>query len=456
MKFKTKDTNYAAVVVELKTFVPLANCDNVQGTLIFGNQVIVAKTSQIGDRGLFFPLETSLSKEFLGANNLFRKTEFGNVDASKKGFFEEHGRVKAVAFRGHRSEGFFIPLDSLSPLGFKPEDFNLGDEFNSIDGKEICKKYIPRGYRSHVKGPRVKGKEPKLEDQIVPGTFLFHYDTEQLRRHLDEIKPETLLSISLKFHGTSLVVGNLPTLRNLKWYERLAQRLGIKIQKTEYGLVVSSRRVIKSVGGESKTTAGFYSEDIWSIVGEEIKDRIPKGYTIYGEIVGYTPAGSPIQKGYAYGCPQGEHKLYVYRVVHRNEDGKALELSWPQMKAFCAKWGLEPVVETFYGRAIDFVMEYHPDDSKGIGFTTSNGKIEWDSNEPFEEAFLKTLEAEYLEQMCPYNRNEVPAEGVVVRIDQLEESKAFKLKSYLFLQKETKDLDSGEADIETQEAEVEP
>lgn len=90
-----KNRNYAAVVVALQNFVDLPNCDNVKAALIFGNSVIVGKDTKTGDVGVFFPVETQLLREFLANNNLFRKPEWGNVDQEKKGFFEEHGRVKA-------------------------------------------------------------------------------------------------------------------------------------------------------------------------------------------------------------------------------------------------------------------------------------------------------------------------------------------------------------------------
>jgi hypothetical protein len=135
-----QNPNYCATVVELKHFVPLAGCDNVQGTLIFGNQVIVGKDAQPGDVGLYFPVEVALAPAFLGANNLYRKPEWGNVDPAKKGFFEEHGRVKCVKFRGHRSEGFWIPLDSLNYISPEIKRFiNIGNEFDTI---ELPKEFI--------------------------------------------------------------------------------------------------------------------------------------------------------------------------------------------------------------------------------------------------------------------------------------------------------------------------
>ena len=115
MKFeKPKNPNYAATVVKLDQFVKLDNCDNVQAAIIFSNSVIVGKNCQAGDVGLFFPVECALSHEFLSNNNLYRHSQFGNIDATKTGFFEQNRRIKAMRFRGNKSEGFWIPLSSLS------------------------------------------------------------------------------------------------------------------------------------------------------------------------------------------------------------------------------------------------------------------------------------------------------------------------------------------------------
>lgn len=52
---------------------------------------------------------------------------------------------------------------------------------------------------------------------------------------------------------------------------------------------------------------------------------------------------------------------------------------------------------------------------------------------------------------CPFCRNKVPAEGVCVRKDGLE-IEIFKLKNFRFLAHETKLLDRGEVDLETEES----
>jgi hypothetical protein len=54
--------------------------------------------------------------------------------------------------------------------------------------------------------------------------------------------------------------------------------------------------------------------------------------------------------------------------------------------------------------------------------------------------------------MCQFNKNEVPAEGIVVRVDHLTECESWKIKNFLFLEDETKLNDKGVVDLETLES----
>jgi hypothetical protein len=435
-----KNKNYCAIVVALSNFADLANCDNVKAALIFGNSVIVGKDTQAGAVGLFFPVETQLNQEFLRQNNLFRKPEWGNVDPEKKGFFEESGRVKAVKFRGHKSEGFWIPINSLAYTGIPLDTFTVGMEFDNLGNHEICQKYVPK--TSNPAGVRNKfgQKLARIEDKIVDGQFRFHIDTENLRRNVHKIQPTDWISISDKWHGTSAVFANILVQRELKWYERVLQRLGVKVQDKEYGFTWSSRRVVKGINGESKENAQhFYGTDVWADVAKKIKDLVPKGYTLYGEIVGYTADGAEIQKGYHYGCQPGTHRFLVYRATVTNPDGQVLELGWLQLKDFCAKYGLSMVPELWFGMAGEYLRPYCPPDEH-VG--------DW------QDRLLKQLEMDFVNDgLCPFNNNEVPAEGIVVKVERLGEAESYKLKNFRFLEHETKMLDKGVADTETVEAE---
>jgi len=72
---KPANANYCGTVIRISKLVPLDNCDNVVAAIIFGNSVIVGNNVKVGDLGVFFPIETQLSEEFLKENSLYRKTE---------------------------------------------------------------------------------------------------------------------------------------------------------------------------------------------------------------------------------------------------------------------------------------------------------------------------------------------------------------------------------------------
>jgi hypothetical protein len=432
-----KNPNYCATVVALKDFVDLPNCDNVKAALIFGNSVIVGKDAQASDVGLFFPVETQLSKEFLSNNNLLRKSaqtaECTNSDPAASGFFEQHGRVKAIKFRGHKSEGFFLNLNCLSYLGAYLGDFSVGVSFDAIGDHSICQKYVPK--MNPARQREARGRLPRLEDAIVENQFRFHFDTENLRRNVHKIQPEDFISISAKWHGTSVVVSKSLVKNKLAWYEKLLKKIAVRIEESSYGLVYSSRRVIKGVNGEARQVKSFYTSDVWGAVAQEVENKIPDGFTLYGEIVGYTPDGAAIQKGYHYGCVGSGHRFLVYRVTYTNPSGYVVELPWLQMQEFCQKWGLEMVKTLYYGRASEWVS-FHQGDI-----------FEW------QKELLQRLEATYVtDEMCAENGGKVPEEGIVVSVERLNSRDSYKCKNWKFLEFETKQLDTGQADIEMEQS----
>ena len=435
MKFvEPKNKNYCATITALKDFVPIPKADKIQSALIFGNNVIVSKEVKAGDIGVFFPVECQLSKEFLSSNNLYRKPEWGNVDSSKNGYFEQAGRIKCAKFLGTKSEGLWVPISALSFLSTPLSAYQIGDVFDEINGVKICEKYIPEA--TNTGGVNKFQKKASLINSIVDGQWRFHTVTENLRKNIHKIRVTDTISISDKFHGTSLIAGKPLVFRNLNWFENLLIKLGVQISETVYGLTYSSRKMIKAVNGVDRSNGlHYYSSDIWGIVAKEIEDKIPNGFTVYGEVVGYTPEGSFIQGGYNYGCNPKEHAFYVYRVVSTNNEGKTLELSWPQMNEFCFSRGLVPVKELFYGKVTDLVP--------------------WDSAmdmRDWHEQLLKYLQSRWVhDQDCKYNPK-MPAEGIVARIDYLDHCESWKLKNFRFLERESRELDKGVTDIETAES----
>ena len=92
-----------------------------------------------------------------------------------------------------------------------------------------------------------RNKKLKKFNKIIPGTFFFHYDTAPLNRNIDKINPTDVITITEKLDGTSFILADILTRKKLAWYEKLTNFLHItKHSTTEYGLIYSSRNVIKN------------------------------------------------------------------------------------------------------------------------------------------------------------------------------------------------------------------
>lgn len=121
--------------------------------------------------------------------------------------------------------------------------------------------------------------------------------------------------------------------------------------------------------------------------------------------------------------------IIVYRITYTNVDGKVFEFSTQQVKEFCKKYSLHSVKELYYGRAENL-------------FPNLN------INEHWHEEFLTNLRNMYLEQRSVLCNNNVPEEGIVLR-REVNGIDVYKLKSINFLEKESKMLDRGEINIES-------
>jgi len=421
MKLETpKNKNYAAVVVRLTNIIKLDNCDNVVSTTIFGFQAIIDKEHKEGDIGIVFPAETRLSEEYLYENNLNRHGD-RNRDEAQKGYIEDNRRVKAVKFRGNRSDCLFMPLESLRYTGADVRDFNEGDTFDTLGKHLICEKY-----ERPILVSKAQAQMEKVFRRVEAKFLPEHYDNEHYLRNVDRIPDNTKLIVTQKLHGTSIRVGHTICLRHHNLLEKILIKLGVKIQESEFDYVYGSRRVIKDINNPNQNH--FYGEDVWTKAGKALQGLIPQNYLIYGELVGYTNEGSPIQKDYTYGCLPGANKLFVYRVAIVNAEGVITDLSWDQVKEFCAQRGLTTVKELWRGEKAGFKVE----DFLDHRFADRKGSY---TDEPVEIVHDDPL---------------IVDEGVCVRVEGMVPM-IYKAKSPIFLQHETKMLDQEVTDIEAEQ-----
>jgi hypothetical protein len=467
--------NYLAKIIRIDNLRKHPNADRMQITTIDGNNVITGLDASEGMLYVYFPLECAINKEYLSFSNSFEDKTL-NLDTEVKGYFHSTGRVRATRLRSEKSEGYIVPVHNitewiLSCSGESVEitEADINKEFDLICDLEICRKYIVKYVReqSQQKNQTKKSKVSRLVDE----QFHFHIDTPQLKKFIGDVNPEAYISITRKLHGTSAVISKILCVKTLNWFERLLKTLGVNIVDTHYDLVYSSRKVVKngfmdvelflrilSLPGNNIPETyenvvnliedfkkygiklqpevvqnHFYITEVWGDCAKKIEPYLKNGISLYGEIVGYQKDGAEIQKGYDYKCKPNTFEFYAYRATYTSVDGDVYEMSPRELKTYCDRYGIKTVPEVYYGKAKDL-----------YDLPTDN---HWHEN------FLQKLCDEHLEKDCDLCDNKVPDEGICLRVDKPLDIEIYKLKSFAFLQMETKANDKGIVDIETMESE---
>ena len=442
-KSENAHVNYLSKIVKLEGVRKHSNpkVERLQCVTVDGNSIITGLDAKDGDLYFYFALESAINPEYLSWSNSFESKEM-NADKEKKGFFNKHGRVRAIKLQNERSEGYIVPVSDLTTwlsekTGKKVtiSESDVNTEFDYFDDIKISEKYVNRSQlKQQGLGVAKNQKKAARQSKLVEGQFRFHIDTSHLAKNMHNINPNDVISITNKLHGTSFIVGKVLCKKPLKWVEKFLKKFGVPVVDTHYDTVYSSRKVIKNEYNDNSNKQHFYGEDIWGEISKMLDPFLTEGLTFYGEAVGYTRGGGFIQKNYDYGCVPGEFKVYIYRITFTNVSGKVFEFSAKQVKEHCTKFGLNYVPELYYGYAKDLFPE--------LSVT-----------EHWQENFLQKLSDVYLEKDCDICENKVPAEGIVLRKESLDVD-SFKHKSFRFKEYESKQLDTGEVDMETQESEA--
>lgn len=357
-----------------------------------------------------------------------------------------------VKLRGILSMGILFAPEEIKRWSPAMRDYpieeHVGEDFDTIDGILFVKAYVPVHKERSL--PQTKASLRKRRpqfDRIIPGEFAFHYETKQLNREIDRFTPDDEVSISVKLHGTSIVIANIPTLLP-RWnglYARIFNHLPAFLQRTKrgYDVVYSSRNVIKNKYFRSKDDQGSCDMDVWGEYYNLLKPYIPEGYTIYGEIVGYVGGlAQMIQKGYDYGCAEGHNRLMIYRVsVEDKENGKRRELNIPEVQEFITSLRSRMAAAE---RLMDIPILYQG----RIGNLYPEIADAPDWNARLLECFKADGDRFGMELNEPLCKGKVPREGICIRIMNDPLNECFKLKTLRFLGKEAELIDKGEVDIE--------
>lgn len=446
IKSKKANINYLAKIIRINGFESHPNADALKCAFVDGYKVIVGLNEPEG-KYVYFPTSCEINPNLLTFANLYRDKTLNANSEVKPGFFENNGRVKAVKLRGIVSEGFLMPLETLCnfisselSLDVKSFDIEANIEFDSFshNNKEfwICKKYI---IKSNNASSSSNHRKAVINSKIVDGQFRKHYETAIYRKEPTAISPYDLISISSKWDGTSQISAYILCKQKLNWKQKIAKWLtGEEFNKYDY--VFSSRNVIQNENLDNKKSyygTGDYSSRL--AAHKVLEPHLIPGMSIYYEIVGYTNEGKAWIKRAGqdmdYGCipstteyKEGiNFKIYIYRITLTNIRGDVHEFSPREVQKWCDREGLRACEQFYYGFAGDLFRDLDIFD------------IDWCYKFIDKLADNKDF---YMEMNSPDCNNKVPHEGIVIKKDDGTPN-AVKLKTFLHLSGEQRDLDTG-------------
>lgn len=359
---------YKAVVCKIKT-QEIPGADNIKLGYCLGYQVIVSKDTEDDQLGVFFEQDGCLTKEFASINNLFRHSEF-NLDKDKAGYFEDNARVKSLKLKLAKSDGFWCPLSFFAFTGVDLKTLREGDEFDTLNNIQICKKYYSPATLAQMRRDKNKQNrnllwktvgycKKKLFNSLQESVnFPEHYDTMHFKRSYKSIIPGSRIIISSKQHGTSGRIANAKTKKEIykwkivSWFMKL---IGKPTIFDGFSVKYGSRRVILK-----DNQPGFYGSNQFRYDSFDAK-KLKVGEAVYGEIVGFLPSGASIMDKhstkhlkdkkfsklygdeiiYSYGCKDNENKFFIYNIKSINEKGIWYDLPYEQMTARAAELGHE-------------------------------------------------------------------------------------------------------------------
>jgi RNA ligase (TIGR02306 family) len=284
------------VVIRISDIQPHGNADRLEIVVVNGWQVVVQKGAyKAGDLALYIPMDSVLPP--------WLEAKLFPPDSKIK---LTNSRVRCAKIRGVASFGMLVPQDVLEfPL---VEGVDHGETLNIL----AWEPEEEEGMIDPAKGASVVKKKAKIKQ-------LRYIDIMNLRNCPNSFSEGEWVYITAKLHGTSVRFGYFPVVVK-SFLHRFFMWLGI-MKKTRW--MVGSRNTEVA---ETSTYGRHASE--W-------RSKLRSNEIVFGEIV-----GPKIQKGYHYGCRNGETAFYAYDVM---VDGKFLGCT--DFKLWCDVRGVPRVPE---------------------------------------------------------------------------------------------------------------
>lgn len=342
--------NHAAIIAKVESLHPIEGADRIQLAKVLGEQVVVSIDWEVDLVGVFFPPDCQLSEDYCYYNNLYRHSD-KNSNKDAKGFFDDNRSVRCQPFLKNRSEGYFSSLNSLEYTGVDIGTLKLGEQFQELNGQNICKRYYSDKALAKLKNKNTNKKKERVIDTPL---FNKHVNTLQFKYEAANIPKGSLINIHHKVHGTSARYSLTKVVRTpTSFKEKFLNVLGLfKSESWEY--LAGTRNVVLYSGQENKD--GFHGAEGFRFqVLEQLKPFLEKGMTVYGELSGFANGKTIMPKHkmsglkdkkynkkygkeicYSYGCKEHETRFHVYRISITDEEGVERDFSEEQVQAWCS------------------------------------------------------------------------------------------------------------------------
>jgi RNA ligase (TIGR02306 family) len=266
MKFKE-----GCVVTKITEILPHGNADSLEIVVVNGWQVVIRKDMyKAGDVALYIPMDSVLPLEL--EEKLFPPDSKIKLSNS---------RIRCAKIRGQASFGMLANQSAFDFPLIEGED--LGSKLNIL----AWEPEEEEGMVDPAKGAAVGKKKAKIKQ-------LRYIDIANLRNCPFSFKEGEWVYITAKLHGTSVRFGYFPVVAK-NFLHKFFMWLGI---------MKNTRWMVGSRNTEVADTSTYGKHAC------EWRSKLCAGEIVFGEIV-----GPKIQKGYHYGCKNGETAFYAYDVM---------------------------------------------------------------------------------------------------------------------------------------------
>ena len=223
-------------------------------------------------------------------------------------------RIKTIKLRGAISQGMVLSVEDMFSF-YDGSDLSEGDDVTELLG---ITHYEPPAPEPSMRGDQVSKKK---KNRLFP----VYHKISHFKNYPDLFEEGEDVVVTEKIHGTNFRAGWAPMLAD-SWWKKVKKFFGY-LRKWEF--VVGSHQVQINI---EKNWKGFYPTNVYAqaVIDYNLKDVIPFGYIIYGEIY-----GDGIQKGYHYGCEDGHRELRIFDVLVTAGPSEELQgyLSWGAVTA---------------------------------------------------------------------------------------------------------------------------